>query len=101
MKSSSKNHVATALRIVLGCLTAGLLVLACKNPAVGGGGSSEGSGDSGGSGTISGTITIASYPVQGVTVTIGSASATTDSSGNYTITGLANGSYTVTPSKTN
>jgi uncharacterized protein (TIGR03437 family) len=37
----------------------------------------------------------------GVTITrTGGGSATTDSSGNYTLTGVANGSYTVTPSKT-
>lgn len=35
----------------------------------------------------------------GATVTAGSASATSDASGNYTISGLAAGTYTVTPSK--
>ena len=35
----------------------------------------------------------------GATVTAGSASATSDASGNYTIAGLAAGTYTVTPSK--
>ncbi len=47
------------------------------------------------SGTISGDV------VSGVTVTLsgdGSASATTDSSGNYSFTNRANGDYTVTPS---
>lgn len=37
--------------------------------------------------------------ISGVTVSIGAASATTDSNGNYTISGLANGNYTLTPSK--
>lgn len=35
----------------------------------------------------------------GATVTAGSASTTSDASGNYTISGLAAGTYTVTPSK--
>ena len=49
--------------------------------------------------SISGTI---SPNGSGTTVTLsGAASATTtaDASGNYSFTGLANGSYTVTPSK--
>jgi len=51
--------------------------------------------------SISGTITPAANGV-GATVTLsGAASATTtaDASGNYSFSGLANGSYTVTPSK--
>ena len=47
------------------------------------------------SGSVSGAV------AQGVQVTLGgaaSATATTDSSGNYSFPGLANGSYTVTPS---
>ncbi|MCE7958673.1 MAG: hypothetical protein DYH06_12160 [Acidobacteria bacterium ACB2] len=35
----------------------------------------------------------------GATVTAGSASATSDASGNYTLSGLVNGTYTVTPTK--
>ncbi|MGC8723132.1 MAG: protease pro-enzyme activation domain-containing protein [Acidobacteriota bacterium] len=49
--------------------------------------------------TISGTITLSGAGLSGVTVTAGSASATTSSTGAYTISGLANGTYTVTPSK--
>ena len=48
------------------------------------------------SGTVSGAV------VSGVTINLtgtSSASTSTDGSGNYTFTGLANGSYTVTPSK--
>jgi len=48
------------------------------------------------SGTVSGAV------VSGVAVTLGgasTASATTDTSGNYSFTGLSNGGYTVTPSK--
>lgn len=64
---------------------------------VAGCGSSSSSGTYSISGTVSGTATA------GVTMTLsGAASAitTTDSSGNYSFTGLANGSYTVTPSRT-
>lgn len=46
-------------------------------------------------GTVSGAVT------SGVTITLSGAAsqtATTDATGNYTFTGLANGSYTVTPS---
>ena len=49
------------------------------------------------SGTVSGAVT------SGVTIALSgtsSKSTTTDSSGNYSFSGLANGSYTVTPSKT-
>jgi hypothetical protein len=50
--------------------------------------------------SISGTVTESGTPLQGVTVTLNSTTtATTDASGNYTFTGLANGSYAVTPSK--
>jgi uncharacterized protein (TIGR03437 family) len=51
--------------------------------------------------TISGTISPSSIG-SGATVTLGgasSATATADASGNYAFTGLANGTYTVTPSK--
>ncbi len=53
--------------------------------------------------TISGTITSGGSGVSSVTVNLSGAaskSTTTDSSGNYSFTGLANGSYRVTPSKT-
>ncbi|MBK9657260.1 MAG: pre-peptidase C-terminal domain-containing protein [Rhodanobacteraceae bacterium] len=49
--------------------------------------------------SISGTVaTSGSVGISGVTVSTGSASATTNASGAYTISGLANGSYTLTPS---
>ena len=49
---------------------------------------------------ISGTITLNSAAFSGVTVACtGQTSVTTDSSGNYSFSGLANGTYTVTPSK--
>lgn len=53
--------------------------------------------------SISGTVTSVGTALQGVTMTLSGASsmsATTNASGNYTFDGLANGSYTVTPSKT-
>lgn len=46
---------------------------------------------------ISGTVTLQGAGVQGVVVTAGSVSATTNASGAYTIAGLANGTYVVTP----
>jgi Bacterial pre-peptidase C-terminal domain len=60
-----------------------------------------------GSFTITGTVTVpvATYSISGnagtsgATVTAGSQGATSDASSNYTITGLANGTYSVTPSK--
>jgi hypothetical protein len=54
--------------------------------------------------SISGTVVTSPYtPIPGVTVTLIGAqalTATTDESGNYTFTGLANGSYTITPNGT-
>src|SRR5205823_5224527 len=60
-----------------------------------------------GSFTITGTVTtpVATYSISGsagtagATVTAGSANALSDASNNYSITGLANGTYTVTPTK--
>ena len=57
--------------------------------------------------TITATITmpVATYSISGsagtsgATVTAGSQGATSDASNNYTISGLANGTYTVTPTK--
>jgi serine protease len=49
--------------------------------------------------SISGTITTATgAALAGVTVSRGSATTTTNSAGVYTFTGLANGTYTITPS---
>ena len=51
------------------------------------------------------TTPVATYSISGsagtpgATVTAGSQGATSDGSNNYTISGLANGTYTVTPSK--
>jgi hypothetical protein len=57
--------------------------------------------------TVTGTVTTATatYSISGsagtpgATVTAGTQGATSDASNNYSITGLANGTYTVTPSK--
>ena len=57
--------------------------------------------------TVTGTVTTpaATYTISGnagtsaVSLTAGSASATSDGSGNYTLSGLVAGTYTVTPSK--
>lgn len=51
---------------------------------------------------VSGTVTMGGYPLQGVVITIpglGSRAATTDASGRFSIPGLYNGTYTLTPSK--
>jgi hypothetical protein len=51
--------------------------------------------------TISGTITTSTgTAISGVTVSTGATSATTNASGAYTLSGLANGTYTVTPTLT-
>jgi hypothetical protein len=51
--------------------------------------------------SIAGTVTSSGTGLQNVTVTLDSTTtATTDVSGNYIFSGLANGSYTITPSKT-
>ena len=49
--------------------------------------------------SVSGRVaTAASVGINGVTVSTGAASALTNSAGDYTISGLANGTYTLTPS---
>lgn len=52
--------------------------------------------------SISGTVTFGGLGLSGVTMMLSgiSATATTDASGNYIFSGLVNGSYTITPSKT-
>jgi len=49
--------------------------------------------------TVSGTITRGGAGVQGVAVSDGTRSALTDVDGNYTITGVPNGVYTLTPTR--
>jgi formylglycine-generating enzyme required for sulfatase activity len=50
--------------------------------------------------SISGTVTTNGTALAEVTVNTTGGSATTDASGNYTISGLANGAYTITAGKT-
>jgi hypothetical protein len=60
-----------------------------------------------GSFTVTGTVTVSTptYSISGnagtsgATITAGTQSATSDGSNNYTVSGLANGTYNVTPSK--
>lgn len=73
--------------------------------ACGGGGGSSGTTPNPSPSTysISGTVTSSGSGLQGVSMTLSgasSASATTDTSGNYTFAGLVNGGYTLTPSQT-
>jgi alpha-L-fucosidase len=52
---------------------------------------------------ISGTVTSGASALMAVTINLSGAAAkstTTDSNGNYSFSGLANGAYTITPSKT-
>lgn len=52
--------------------------------------------------SISGKVTVGGSALSGVTVALtgaATANTTTDSSGNYTFSGLLNGSYTITPTK--
>jgi len=81
-------------RPTLRCLATALAVLLA---ACGSGASSSG-GPPAGSHSISGTVS--GLLRQGVTVALGGASAgraSTDAAGNYSFTGLADGTYTVTP----
>ncbi len=54
----------------------------------------------GGDLSISGRITNGATGVSGVTVSAGGVQATTDANGNYTLSGLMDGDYSVVPSKT-
>ena len=77
------------LRIIC-CVGLGALLAAC----------SSGGGDGPG---ISGKVTLNGGPQAGVTVNVSgamSASATTDSGGNYTVYGVKSGSYSVNPTQT-
>jgi Carboxypeptidase regulatory-like domain len=83
-----------------------LVILFSLAVAACGGGGSYGGGSSAPTTytySISGTVTLIGGALPGVTINLTGASTaatTTDASGNYSFTGLANGSYTVTPSKT-
>jgi hypothetical protein len=49
--------------------------------------------------TVSGTVTTGGQPLAGVVVSDGTRSATTGASGAYTLAGVPNGTYTLTPSR--
>ncbi|MEI7502645.1 MAG: carboxypeptidase regulatory-like domain-containing protein, partial [Paludibacter sp.] len=49
--------------------------------------------------TVSGTVTAGGSPISGVSVTDGARIATTDANGNYTITAVPPGTFTITPTK--
>jgi hypothetical protein len=82
-----------------------LAAVGCNGISSGSGGTSGGGGGkppAAGSYSISGTITPAAG-ASGATLTLSgtaTGTATADASGNYTFSKLANGSYTITPSKT-
>ncbi len=91
MKFHLKNVVSPILITLF--LSAILTLSGCGG---GGGGSSAPATYS-----ISGTVILSDAAQSGVTITLtGGTTTTTDASGNYRFTGLANGNYTVTPSKT-
>lgn len=50
--------------------------------------------------SIRGRVTLGGFPLAGVAITAGSASATTDSIGNYSIGGLVSGAYTLGAART-
>lgn len=75
------------------CMVFALGLLACSSK------SSSDTPPSAATFSISGTVTSSGSGLQGVTMTLNSSTATTtDASGNYTLTGLTNGTYTLTPS---
>ena len=70
-----------------------------------GGGGTNGTGPSTGNATttysVSGTIVVNGVALSGVTVNTAGTSVITDLNGKYVLSGLSNGSYTVTPVKSN
>lgn len=92
----TKNIVWVAVCIMVAAVVSVGLV------ACGGKGSSE-PAPSATTYSMSGTVTSSSIALQNATMTLSgaiAATSTTDASGNYTFTGLSNGNYTLTPSKT-
>ncbi len=49
--------------------------------------------------SISGTVNLEGNPLSGVTITLGAITEATDLLGNYTVTGLTDGEYTIVPTK--
>ena len=90
MQGLKMTHKRTGLGRLLILVLFSIVMMAC-----GGGGGNK-------TYSISGTVALGGSPLQGVTVTLSgtsSATTTTYGDGSYTFGGLANGSYTVTPSK--
>ena len=84
-----------SLNTVLFLLTVASLLM----PGCGGSRGDYGNGGSGSTYSISGTVTSTGPPMVVVYISIsGYILGMTDSNGNYTIFGLPNGTYTVTPS---
>jgi len=94
-----KNIIMSETGIKSLFLVSALMVLVSLGLAACGGGGS----DSGSAATyaISGQVLSGGIGLAGVAITPSAGTAVnTDGSGNYTISGLANGTYTITPSKT-
>ena len=90
----STSHFLRIFRSII-VLSIVIFLSSCGGGGSGGGSASSESTSFSISGTVSGAVS------SGVTMTLSGTSSgtvTTDSSGNYTFTGLADGSYTVTPS---
>jgi hypothetical protein len=87
---------AITMRKILSAILLGTLIILCA-------GCSSGKDDAAPTYTISGTVTSSGSALSGVTISLTGTStiATTGTDGTYTISGLANGSYTVTPSLAN
>lgn len=95
VQKPSKNNFLKLTFLILS-----FFLLALNLGSCGGGG---GDGSTTALFSISGTVTTGSSGLSGVTMALtgtSSASTTTDSNGTYQFTGLAAGSYTITPSKT-
>jgi len=94
-----KRYRRTNVLAVFCALTSVFLIL----HGCGGGGDGGGGGPVAATYGISGQATLTGSGLLGVTMALSGASsgnAITDASGNYAFTGLDNGSYTITPSKT-
>jgi hypothetical protein len=84
-------------------LLAALIVVEACGGGGGGGASPVNNNSNTTTYSLAGTVTSSGIGLQGVTMTLSgaeSATATTDASGNFSFASLANGSYTITPSKT-
>lgn len=98
MKISIRHRRTYSLAVFCALTSVFLILHGC-----GGGGDGGGGGPIAVTYGISGQATLAGAGLSGVTMAlsgVSSGNAITDASGNYTFTGLDNGSYTITPSKT-